>query len=166
MSVSFVYETIKVGLLSLYWNWSLLIVTHIHWLYHVTHTLMFWLLKNGENVLTLRNLKWSCMLVLERGCTDKSEHQKSAILQFGLKFFYTVTLLAATVVSLTANWTLNCNNLRRWGNTSQTHTHCRKGGLHLFLLVSQAKPNQPGFRKIIHWKVGLIGSDHRLCYVV
>ena len=33
-----------------------------------------------ENVLlTLRNLKWSCVLVHERGCTDESEHQKSAL---------------------------------------------------------------------------------------
>ena len=35
--------------------------------------------KNGENVLSLINLKRSCVLVHERGCTDKSEHQKSTL---------------------------------------------------------------------------------------
>ena len=53
---------------------ALLIVNHIHWLYHVTHNLV----KNA--LLTLRNLKWSCVLVHERGCTDESEHRKSALL--------------------------------------------------------------------------------------
>ena len=61
-----------------YWNWSLFIVNCIHWFASQEH--MFGLLKVGECFESLRNLKWFCVLVLERGCTNESEHQKTTFL--------------------------------------------------------------------------------------
>ena len=54
------------------------IVDCIHWFVSCEH--MFWLLEAWQCFESLRNLKQSCVLVLEKGCMNRDEHQKTALL--------------------------------------------------------------------------------------